>query len=338
MLRSVGLPLASLRDLDTRISVDAVCRLLEASAEASGIEDFGLRLAYMGGLTNLSPVALVVREQPTLGVAMETLARYVHIHTDAVRPRIERHDNLAIFAPVVLVSRRVPSHQATELVMGVLYRILKTLLGRGWVPLLVQFSHAPPRTLARHRRFFATTMTFRADFDGIVCPAAGLDRRLPAADAILAHYAQEYVKGLAARPSEMDEKVGELITALLPTGRCSIERVAQHLGCTRRTIHRHLAQCGTSFSDLLDRRRSEQVMKWLEDPGRPLTAIADLLGFSGQSALARWFRERHGCSISQWRKSHSAPSETSTRHPPRCFRAARRNDARRKSAAGPPSV
>src|SRR6185369_14770545 len=102
MLRSVRLPLDSLRDPDIRISVDAFCRLLEASAEASETEDFGLRLAHLSGLTNLGPVALVVREQPTLGVAMETLARYVHIHTEAVRLRIERYDNLAIFAPVLL--------------------------------------------------------------------------------------------------------------------------------------------------------------------------------------------------------------------------------------------
>jgi AraC-like DNA-binding protein len=26
-----------------------------------------------------------------------------------------------------------------------------------------------------------------------------------------------------------------------------------------------------------------------------------LLGFSAQSAMARWFRGRFGCSISQWR-------------------------------------
>src|ERR1700730_7495985 len=38
-----------------------------------------------------------------------------------------------------------------------------------------------------------------------------------------------------------------------------------------------------------------------EDQTRSLPAVAELLGFSAQSALARWFRERFGQSITQWR-------------------------------------
>jgi AraC-like DNA-binding protein len=33
----------------------------------------------------------------------------------------------------------------------------------------------------------------------------------------------------------------------------------------------------------------------IEDQSRSLPAVAELLGFSAQSALARWFRERFGC-------------------------------------------
>jgi AraC-like DNA-binding protein len=42
-------------------------------------------------------------------------------------------------------------------------------------------------------------------------------------------------------------------------------------------------------------------MRLIEDGNRPLKEIADLLGFSAQSALARWFRSRLGCSITEWR-------------------------------------
>ena len=43
-------------------------------------------------------------------------------------------------------------------------------------------------------------------------------------------------------------------------------------------------------------------MRLVEDGDRQLKEIAGLLGFSAQSAMARWFRGRFGCSITQWRR------------------------------------
>jgi hypothetical protein len=48
MLKSVGLP-PCLTDADIRIPGGGVRRLLEASAAAAGIDDFGLRLASVSG-------------------------------------------------------------------------------------------------------------------------------------------------------------------------------------------------------------------------------------------------------------------------------------------------
>src|SRR5262249_19080142 len=86
------------------------------------------------------------------------------------------------------------------------------------------------------------------------------------------------------------------------SGNCTVDRVAEHLACTRRTIHRRLAAYGTSFSAILDAQRADLVLQLIEDPSRPLAAIAQQLGFSAQSAMARWFRGRFGCSITEWRR------------------------------------
>ena len=44
------------------------------------------------------------------------------------------------------------------------------------------------------------------------------------------------------------------------------------------------------------------MIQLIDDPDRPLADIATQLGFSAQSAMARWFRGRFGCSITEWRK------------------------------------
>ena len=65
-----GLPPESLERPDLRITVASLRRLLEASAAASGVEEFGLLMAERGTLANLGPVALVAREQATIGEAL----------------------------------------------------------------------------------------------------------------------------------------------------------------------------------------------------------------------------------------------------------------------------
>ena len=130
---------------------------------------------------------------------------------------------------------------------------------------------------------------------------------MTAADASMARYAQSYVETIATRSATIEGKVRELIGALLPTGRCSLDRVAQHLGCDGRTVQRRLAEHNKSFSDILDEQRAETVVRLIEDKARSLPAVAELLGFSAQSALARWFRSQFGCSVSEWRANQLTP-------------------------------
>ena len=56
-LRAVELSPRCLQQLDLKIPVEAVGRLLENSAQAAGVEDFGLRMAEQRKLSNLGPLA-----------------------------------------------------------------------------------------------------------------------------------------------------------------------------------------------------------------------------------------------------------------------------------------
>ncbi|MDE2363454.1 MAG: AraC family transcriptional regulator [Hyphomicrobiales bacterium] len=301
MLRSAEIPPTALTDPDIRIPMGGFRRLLEASAIAAGVDDFGLRLAERGGLSNLGPVALLVREQPTVGSAMEALAHYVHIQSESLGVRVIRLGNEVAIAPSLLFGTPAPARQSIELVVGLAYRILAAFLGPGWRPLDVQFAHPAPRNRDIYRKFFACNVAFGAEYDAIIFPAGDLERPMPSADAALARYARDYVEAIAARSSHIEGKVRELVTALLPTGRCSAGRVARHLGCNQRTLQRRLAERGTTFFDIVEAQRAEIVVRLIEDDSRSLPAVAELLGFSAQSALSRWFRQRFDCSISQWR-------------------------------------
>ncbi|MBL8382396.1 MAG: AraC family transcriptional regulator [Burkholderiales bacterium] len=302
MLRESGIDPKTLANPEALIDVLAVRRLLDASAAAAGIEDFGLRLVPSRRLSNLGPISLVLREEPTGRQALETLFRYMRLLNESLLTRIEDSGDLVIIREEFLLSAPGTVRQSMELAVGVLFRILSELLGPGWEPRQVCFMHRPPRDLASHLRVFGRFVSFNADFNGIVCTRRDLERPIEAADPAMARIARQYLDSLMLSPeANIASRVRPLIVALLPGARCTVERVAEHLGVDRRTIHRHLARRGETFSVVLSAVRAELATRHIRDGNRPLGEIADLLGFSGLSAFSRWFRTVFGTSVREWR-------------------------------------
>ena len=88
---------------------------------------------------------------------------------------------------------------------------------------------------------------------------------------------------------------------LLPLGRCSTQQVARTLGITQRTLHRHLAADGESYSEIIHRVREALAERYLQAERYTLTDISQMLGFTAPSAFSRWFRQRFGVSPTEWR-------------------------------------
>jgi AraC-like DNA-binding protein len=192
--------------------------------------------------------------------------------------------------------------QSIDMALGSIHRIIQSLFGSDWRPLEVHLHYPPPHDRKRYRDFFSCRVTFNAEDDAILLSAHDMERRIPSAHPLIASYLRKRIEAIETRPASWEGKVDEVVRSLLATGDCTVERVAEHLACTRRTIHRHLAEAGTSFSAILDAQRADLVIQLIDDPDRPLSDIAAQLGFSAQSAMARWFRGRFGCTISAWRK------------------------------------
>jgi AraC-like DNA-binding protein len=302
LLRAVGLPRACLSDPDMKISADAARQLLEDSAELSEEESFGLRLAEHRSLSNLGPLALIVREGPTPRKALEALVKYIRLHNEALNPRLDVEDGIVTVRPELRFERPVPARQAVELCVGVLGRTLRTFLGDSWRPRAVCFTHGAPRDLSVHKRIFGSNLEFGRDFNGLVCNEETLDQRLPHSDQLMARYARQYLDALLInRRLTMSDRVRELLWIRVPSGSYSLDAMAKQLGVSRRTIERHLKQDGTSFSAVLNQVRAEMVRQYVEGADRPLYVIAELMGFSALSAFSRWFRDEFGCSASEWR-------------------------------------
>ena len=293
LLLEFRLPPRCLREPEIKIPVDAVRRLLEACAQRSGVEAFGLMMAEKRRLSALGPLGMLMREQPTLRLAVEALARYANRLNEALFLTIENAGDVVVLREELIVGGSGPVRQSTELAIGVAFRSLQALIGAGWQPLRVCFAHDAPTDLSVHRRVFGRIVEFGHDFNGIVCDRKQIDALNPHADPMMARYARSLVESdLDGKAKDMSSEVRRLVVTLLPTGRCTIEAAALHLGVTRRTIHRRLADERESFSGIVDAVRRELAVRYVADKQRTLAQVSALLGFSAPSGFTRWYR-RH---------------------------------------------
>jgi AraC-like DNA-binding protein len=289
------LPAQALSQPDLLVAASSVAALLDLAAQRTGAEDFGLRLADTRRMSNMGPIALLASMQPTLRQMLAVICRYQTLNIGPLSLVVEEAGSVAILRGNIDLPGRATSRQVAELIFGGLCRYIQAVMQTGWRPRAVMFRHLPPHGPTIHRDLFRCAPVFRADFDGLVLARTDLDVAFEAHDPVLLNYLQEHIDQLIrGRARSIVEEVGEVIVALLPTGQCSADAVAAHLGMTRRTLHRRLGAEAKSFRQLVEDKRSLLIASYLGGK-RKHSEIAELVGLNSASGLSHWMR-RHSVS------------------------------------------
>ena len=305
MLRGAGLDSRALTNPDLRIAAARVGALFENSATESGCLTFGLQMAESRRVSDFGALSLLITHQRTMRDVLATTIEYLHVLNESLAITIEDAGDLVIVRGEIVAA--TPARQATELAVGVLFRMFRTLLGPKWKPYSVDFVHAPPADLSVHRRVFGVTPVFGVDFSGIVCEARDLDRPNPSADPAMARYAKQFVEAMpGAFRHSIAQEVRKAIYLLLPQGRATLEQVASGLDMNVRTLQRQLHAGDAVFSDLLDEVRRDLAVRYMENSTHSLTAISAMLGFSHSSAFSRWYQAQFGSAPARARKDAAA--------------------------------
>lgn len=293
LLSEFRLPQRCLQEPDVKIPLDLVRQLLEASAERSGEQAFGLQLAESRRLSDLGPLGLLIREQETLRLAVDLTAHYSNRIVEGLFLTVEEHDDTVILREELILGRPGSVRQITEFVIGLVFRMLRTFTGPVWSPLRVCFVHDAPADRGTHARVFGRKVEFGRDFNGIVCARNDLDVGNPNADPEIARLARQMLDSVVKdEPRDMTSQVRELMLMQLGSGTCTIKGVARHLGVDPRTIQRHLAGEGLSFSAMLASVRRELAGRYMKERHRSIAEISSLLGFSATSGFSRWYRQQ----------------------------------------------
>jgi AraC-like DNA-binding protein len=302
LMRRVGLDPADLDVPDKWISAPAVSRLLEDSASESGCDDFAVRLGELRRLSTLGPLSIVLREEPDLRSALGLLMRYERSYNEALRIRLTSDADLVTIRLWLEFGEPAPVQQAFALGVAALHGIIRECLGADWQPLSVCFTRSAPRDLTAHHRHFGPRLRFEHEFNGLVLYARDLDAPNLLADPLLQPYAPQFLSSVVSpRATTTTDRVRELVEFFLPLGKCSMNNVARSLGMDRRTLQRHLAAEGESFSEIVHATRAGLAEHHLSNERNTMTEVSQLLGFEAPSAFSRWFQQRFDISPTAWR-------------------------------------
>ena len=307
LLRAVGLNAGSLVDAECHISAETQCRLLELAAQESSCSAFGVQMAQSRQMLDFGIMGVLMRHQPSLRDMWLSAIRYRQLLNDALAISLESSGDLTVLRFELLVDSRVPQKQSSELVAGLMVRTCQAALGPLWAPQRVSFMHAAPQETHHHKRFFGCPLEFGSELNGLILHTADLNVPNPAADPELVRYAESVAMPLhASGENSVLQEVRRNIYLLMPIDQAKIERVAERMNLSARTLQRQLDQSGSSFSDLLDSVRKNLVLRYLNNQRYSIGQVASLTGYSRQASFTRWFQQNFGMSPRQWRQANLA--------------------------------
>lgn len=298
MLRRYRIAPEALRDDDALVPLRSAVHLFEASASLTRCPDFGLRLAEAQDISVLGPLAIAMRNAPTVASAIETASRYLFVHSPGMSLSVHPHGRLVPNAVELRFELRVSGQTALRQTMDVcladIHRMVQLLAGQSGGLLAVALPHAPLAPLSVYRRFFGAPVHTEQAHGGLHIARASFEQNLQGVNHALRKIAVDYLSANFGNPEQtVTVRVRHALQRTLGTPQSGKTSVAALLGMHPRTLQRHLVNEGSSFELLRETVQKEMAQRYLRQTRIPLSQLAGLLGYSEQSvfsrACRRWF-------------------------------------------------
>ncbi|MEQ1724316.1 MAG: AraC family transcriptional regulator [Sphingopyxis sp.] len=297
LLKEAGLSPRMLDNAEQMIPARPAMRLLERGAEVTGCATFGLRMAESRGIANLGATSLLIAHQPTLRAALSALALYRNRINSTLVLLLDDFGDSILIREDFSLDLPEASRQASDLAIGVLAGLCKSVLGDDWHAESVCFTHGAPPVIEMpiYRRLFGCRPEFNSEFNGIIIHPRDLDRPNQRADPALAEHARMLIETvMSPERHSVAQQVEQSILLLLPAGFANIQMCGDLLGQTVRTLQRNLDAEGASFSALLNKARLQLATKYLSNRRNRITDVAEMLGYRSIGAFTRWYVQSFG--------------------------------------------
>jgi AraC-like DNA-binding protein len=303
LLVSVGLSATALDDPNATIPLTAAGRLLFLSAEQTGCSHFGLEVAQSIRTASLGPAGELMRNAPTLGVALQDFVSHQHLHVQGAPAYLLVIEDRAFFGYAIYQPELDGYRQVCDAAALMAFNLVREMVAQGTAPILeVMFARTQPSFMTPYESAFGVNLRFNQNQTAVVLPRKLLDRPIPEADAARRENLKERVTDLwqAGEPDTVTQ-LRRLLRIALLSGQTAVDDVSSQMGMSRRTLHRRLSDTGLRFRNVLDDTRCEFAKQLLCNTSLSAEKIGSTLGYSDPSAFTRMFSRMTGSPPGKWR-------------------------------------
>jgi len=242
-------------------------------------------------------IGVAIMSAPSIGVAAETLAKYLPVHMSHQRVRLFRESGAIVLRHGMIVPVTESQRQTlVELFFLALANLLGWPLGAARSELRFEFSRAEPGYAERLGKALGGEVRWGAATDAMIVPKRLLRVRSPVADPAMHYAALERIEQARRSMIAAEGLKGRLerLLAHSTTGRVPSDAAAQALGLSQRTLVRRLASAGLSYRDLVDGELKARARRLLDGGVLSRAEISERLGFADATgfsrACRRWFK------------------------------------------------
>lgn len=295
-----------LADPNAYLSADEVQRLAVAAFLECGDPLLGLHTAEHYRPGSIPVIDYLILSAATVGQAVERYCRYDRLLQNVSVSKLEvvgeratlRHEPTGLAEPNAATSVNALASVAV---------FARHLTGHTLRLTEVTFTHASPTDTREYERVFDAAVHFGRAHNALVFPASYLDLPLrqtdPGVSSALQQHADALLAQLATAEMPLTHEVRQVVTALLPSGDASLEKVAARLHVGERTLRRQLRDEGITFRQVVDGVQHALACQHLRDRSLAVDEVAFLVGFSDARAFRRAFKRLQGVSPVGYRKS-----------------------------------
>jgi AraC-like DNA-binding protein len=185
-------------------------------------------------------------------------------------------------------------------------RALRQIAGRDIRATRAVFAEVRTTSVRDFERFYGCSVEFNAPSDQLVFPSGMLALPLVTEDYFLLKTLRPICDAAAkergTRAGTVRAAVENELPKLLPQGKARMSVVAKALGFSARTLHRRLADEGTTFAKVVDELKRSLAAHYIKEPGLSLAQVAWLLGYEEAASFNHAFRGWTGRSPSTARE------------------------------------
>lgn len=280
-------------EFDSPVPAPQIAELLEKAAARSQNPTFGLDMARSYHYEASSLLILAVVSAPTVVEGIRCLCRYDRFVDTALECRLDFDDRVAEFAHNVMTPTGVCTVQLNEYLSAFLVQALSNSTRLPMPIREVQFTHRDAGNRGALEKFFDAPVLFGQSESLIRFDSAYLQERFYTSHGMLHDVLTQALRTYFGSKHSGQGVVDILCRELIRMGgdeAVTLERIAERLAMSPRTLRRRLTDEGYSFQEVKKLAREKRAKYYLSQTNMTLSEIAFELGYSELSAFSRAFR------------------------------------------------